>query len=391
MIRIRHPQGTASFPVNENTTLSSLQSFIAEQCSIPAWDQEVKIGYPPKGLHLSSLDPDTLLSADTIGIKKGEQVIVALKAGSSRIGAAAQSSSALPTQASSIPSYGTKSISSFGTMQSSKTNVSTATGPRVAEFSGLGARTLNDGLTPRNPTRSSPSPISSANSEVTDGSVTVPLPSRQGKLTLKVVPDDNSCLFNSIGYLFQKRLGSDICSGLRQIVASAIRSNPEEYPDIVLGQSRDSYISKILSPQTWGGAIELSILSKHFGVELVSIDVASGTTHRFGEDVGYENRGLLVYSGIHYDALTLLPGAEEARGDGETTIFPNLTAMGLGEDEDVVLSAAKELCAELKRKKYYTDTANFALKCKNCGKGLKGEKEAVEHAKSTGHGDFGEV
>ncbi len=53
--------------------------------------------------------------------------------------------------------------------------------------------------------------------------------------------------------------------------------------------------------------------------------------------------------------------------------------------------AAKSLCEELKRRKYYTDTANFSLKCKQCGKGLKGEKEAVGHAKLTGHGDFGEV
>lgn len=102
--------------------------------------------------------------------------------------------------------------------------------------------------------------------------------------------------------------------------------------------------------------------------------------------MGYENRGIVIYSGIHYDALQL----NEASGEG-TTIFPNLKAIGISEQEDEILQAAKELVKELKRRRYYTDTANFSLKCKTCGKGLTGEKEAVEHAKSTGHGDFGEV
>ena len=94
-----------------------------------------------------------------------------------------------------------------------------------------------------------------------------------------------------------------------------------------------------------------------------------GTVHRFGEDRAYENRAIVVYSGIHYDAITLKEGSEE------TTVFPNLTALGIPEAEDEVLSAAKELCRELKRRRYYTDTASFSLKCKQCGKGLTGEKE----------------
>lgn len=35
-------------------------------------------------------------------------------------------------------------------------------------------------------------------------------------LTLKIVPDDNSCLFNATGFAFQQRLGSDICMKLRR-------------------------------------------------------------------------------------------------------------------------------------------------------------------------------
>lgn len=38
----------------------------------------------------------------------------------------------------------------------------------------------------------------------------------------------------------------------------------------------------------------------------------------------------------------------------------------------------------------YTDMANFTLRCKDCHMGVKGEKEAVAHAKATGHANFGE-
>ncbi|TKY87541.1 hypothetical protein EX895_003555 [Sporisorium graminicola] len=382
MIRIRHPQGTASFKVDESTTtLGQLQSYIAEQSGIAASDQELKIGYPPKSIDLASVGDATLLSSELVGIKRGEQVIVARKAGS---GGRSVSTSTTPSATSSSHAATT----SFGAMGGPKPNVSTATGPSGSY--GLGARTLQDGLTARTPsttTTTSAAPASaSSGANVTDGSVSAALTSAPTSLlTLKVVPDDNSCLFNAVGYLFSQRLGSDICQNLRQTVASTIRSDPDSYPDIVLGQPRDAYVSKILSPTTWGGAIELSILSHHFGVEIDSIDVATGTVHRFGEDMAYENRAIVVYSGIHYDALTLKDGG------AETTVFPNLTAIGVEEAEDEVLGAAKEVCRELKRRRYYTDTASFSLKCKTCGTKLTGEKEAVQHAKQTGHGDFGEV
>jgi ubiquitin thioesterase OTU1 len=38
----------------------------------------------------------------------------------------------------------------------------------------------------------------------------------------------------------------------------------------------------------------------------------------------------------------------------------------------------------------FTDTANFTLRCGVCQLPVKGEKEAVEHAKATGHQRFGE-
>lgn len=398
MIRIRHPQGTATFKLDEqHSTLGSLQSFIAEQSGIAPGDQVLKIGYPPQSVSLGSAHAETLLGAEGIGIKKGEQVIVARRAGSTDFGSAASLASGYQPPTSS------HSTSSFSPLNAPKPVVSTATGPRAAS---LGAPTLSDGLTARtpptapesSPASSAPRPSSNTTSisssskatEIEDGAVSVTVAGEQGHLTLKVVPDDNSCLFNSIGFLFEQRLGADVCQGLRSTVAEAIRADPDRYPDVVLGQPREAYIRKILTPQTWGGGIELSILSAHFGVEIDSIDVATGTIHRFGEDVGYPNRGIVIYSGIHYDAVALLPTPSSPIENG-TTLFPSPSAFGIPIDEDPILHAAKQLCKQLKEKRYYTDTATFALKCRSCGSKLTGEKEAIEHAKSTGHGDFGEV
>ncbi|KAN0064877.1 ubiquitin-specific protease otu1 [Thecaphora frezii] len=398
MIRIRHPEGTATFPLAADSSLASLQNFIQEQSGIAPSEQElltrsvshlcpyfpspfpipsglsdglrpVKTGYPPKTLSLQGQSGDLLVSSPPLNLKRGEQIVVARRSGSasnpaSRNSDAASASGSAPVQSSAGPSAASAPRAA----------------PAVASLLSLASA-------------AAPSAPPKGVDSVRDGQVSVRVAGGDGHLTLKVVPDDNSCLFNSVGFLFEQRLGSDVCRNLRKVVADAIRSNPEEYPDVVLGQPRESYISKILSPHTWGGAIELSILSNHFSVEIASIDVASGVVHKFGEDKGFENRGFVVYSGIHYDVLVLLPTPNSPAEFG-TTLFPSMSALGsaaLDEESDPIHQAAKQLCDELKKRRYYTDTATFTLKCKVCGQGVQGEKEAVQHAKQTGHGDFGEV
>lgn len=44
---------------------------------------------------------------------------------------------------------------------------------------------------------------------------------------------------------------------------------------------RDKYITTILKSSTWGGAIELGILAKHFNTEIASIDVETGRIDQF--------------------------------------------------------------------------------------------------------------
>jgi hypothetical protein len=49
---------------------------------------------------------------------------------------------------------------------------------------------------------------------------------------------------------------------------------------------RDKYITTILKPSTWGGAIELGIFSKHFNTEIASVDVETGRIDQFSPSAG---------------------------------------------------------------------------------------------------------
>ncbi|KAI9074841.1 hypothetical protein K1719_043191 [Acacia pycnantha] len=62
---------------------------------------------------------------------------------------------------------------------------------------------------------------------------------REGIIVRRVIPSDNSCLFNAIGYVMDHD----------KTKASELR------------QPNADYCAWILDPEKWGGAIELSILA----------------------------------------------------------------------------------------------------------------------------------
>ncbi|KAF8917399.1 OTU-domain-containing protein [Mucidula mucida] len=223
--------------------------------------------------------------------------------------------------------------------------------------------------------RSTAAPTTSAAPEhvPTDGSF----------LVHRVVPDDNACLFSSVALIFEQDISK--AAKMRQIVADGIRKDPETYNEAILGRPVEDYISTILKPSTWGGAIELGILAAYYSTEIASIDVETGRIDHFAPGAADSGmRCLVVYSGIHYDAATLAPMAD-APDEWHQTVFPKSRG-----DDDSVLIAAKQLADKLRAKRAYTNTSTFTLKCEQCGKGLTGEKEATQHAKETGHTNFGE-
>ncbi|CAK4250819.1 unnamed protein product [Aphanomyces euteiches] len=199
------------------------------------------------------------------------------------------------------------------------------------------------------------------------------------KFVRKVIAADNSCLFNAIGYCLGK---GDKSNGptLRNIVKDTILSTPSVYNETFLGRSVDEYCAWILNDRSWGGEIELSILSAHFKVEMLVFDVVSMTRLCYGEDQGFTQRLFLLYDGIHYDAIA------ETGHPGPT---PDKTLFAINDFAKV--ENASVLAVEAHQNHQYTDLGGFSIQCMQCRKAFTGQSQAQAHANETGHYEFGEV
>ena len=201
------------------------------------------------------------------------------------------------------------------------------------------------------------------------------------RITRRVVPADNSCLFAAVAHAMHGNAGRrERADGLRQVVAGAVRADPIQFSEAMLGQDPDAYCAWITRHDTWGGHIELAILSKHFGVEIAAFDIQTTRVDLYGQGEEYPTRILLLYDGVLYDLLvkTLFDGAPE---ELDVSVFDAHTV-------DVAMVEAHSLVAEQHGLRKFTDTSKFTLRCLVCQKGLVGEAGALEHAKSTGHANF---
>lgn len=377
-IRLREPAGQTTLTLADEATVEELQSQIREKTAIPAFD--VKYGYPPKPLILEGYEKAAKLSE--IGVKlDGEQLIV------SRSHAIPSESAQLPDNSASPPNSPTtngpssnktstyKSISQSTASSFSFADVGTAPPTPPVPASTIG--TSSQGIARK------PLSLARRPSAMDQDTPEFPLPTHGSTVVLRIMPDDNSCLFRAFNTAFFGAM--DNMTELRSIIAQNIQANPETYSAVVLEQAPDDYCRWIQSENAWGGAIELDILSKHFDIEICSIDVQALRTDRYNE--GRPQRCILVYSGVHYDTIALSPSdpphtEADAPPEFDTKIFDAL--------DNGVLESAVELCRVLQRRHYYTDTTGFSVRCHECGQLLKGERGAIKHAEETGHIDFGE-
>ncbi|KAJ6497042.1 hypothetical protein C8R47DRAFT_1175820 [Mycena vitilis] len=343
-VRLRHPKGVSTIQVafdKDDFTVQDLQQEIYAVTEIPPSRQNLKSGYPPRTL---TIVPELPLSS--LGLSAGEQIIVSDNG----------SGDANQPHPPSSPFLNPSSTSSSRTSHA----VSTAPSLRASPAS-----------PPSRPTPAAvrpPASTSGPDAVETDGSF----------LVHRVVPDDNACLFSSVALIFEQDIQK--AQKMREIVADGLRKDPETYNEAILGMPPAQYIAKILTPSTWGGAIELGILASHYQTEIASVDVETGRIDQFSPsgNEAPENRCLVIYSGIHYDAATLAP-MSDAPSDWHQTVFPTRSAD--------ILDAAKRLADVLRAKRAYTNTATFDVKCET----LKGEKGVQAHAAETGHIHFGEA
>ncbi|XP_050219997.1 OVARIAN TUMOR DOMAIN-containing deubiquitinating enzyme 2 [Mercurialis annua] len=205
----------------------------------------------------------------------------------------------------------------------------------------------------------------------------------EGIIFRRVIPSDNSCLFNAVGYVMDNNKNK--APELRQVIAATVASDPVKYNEAFLGKPNAEYCAWILDSEKWGGAIELSILADHYGREIAAYDIQTTRCDLYGQNRRFSERVMLIYDGLHYDALAMSP-AEEAPEEFDQTIFAVRNDRTIGPAEGLALNLVKEQ----QRKRSYTDIANFTLRCGVCQIGVVGEKGAAEHAQATGHINFQE-
>jgi len=314
-LRFRHPDGTATLP---NADPNDSLAALKEQIGQLINLPSGKVVKLSGGYPPKPYNDDAAILSD-LGFKDGDALIVTI---------------------SSAPTYDTNSLAQ----------------PTAAAKTTMGQQNVS-----RN--------VSGSNS---DDAVEVD----GGYLVVREMKDDNSCLFRSIGYVLNRDI--ERTRELREVVAASIQSDPINYSDAILGRPVDQYVEWILKPNSWGGAIELAIFSKYFEIEIDSFDVANGRTDKFGEGQ-YDERVLVMYTGIHYDALALAP-IQSASVEFDQTRFSS--------HNDKLLQAGVQLANKLKQQRKYTDTSNFTLKCNDCNQGLIGERDATTHASKTGHTHF---
>ncbi|SMY29064.1 unnamed protein product [Zymoseptoria tritici ST99CH_1A5] len=348
-LRVRGPQGVATVTINNDASWSDLIHEISEKSGVADFD--LKYGYPPQPLNTESISPDMKLS-DFPRKLNGEQLIVMPRAIQAKLSSPLAGTTKAQENVKALP----------------KANSSSVPAHKSGDFPDQ----------PLNLTRKK------QNLDSDPPEVQVPL--LDGVMVLRVMPDDNSCMFRALSSAV---LGSalDGMTELRSVVAQMIQSQPELYTEGMLEKKPTDYCQWIQREDSWGGGIELSILSQHFDIEICSINVQDCRVDKFNE--GKATRCLLVYSGIHYDVCAVAPysGADP---EFDRKVFEVVRVDGEEEMDGGALAGALELCRGLQKRHYFTDTHGFKLKCNQCGQGGNGQQWAVQHAKSTGHGDFGE-
>jgi ubiquitin thioesterase OTU1 len=323
-IRLRAPNGQHTLALDDNAAVSDLLSSISNATELPLFD--LKWNFPPQPLDPALYGLSTLLK-DTDLKLNGAQIIV------------------------------------------------------IAIATGDPSETKREEEAEQSSSQSAPLSLKRKQASALKDTPEVPVADRGGTIVLRVMPDDNSCMFRALGSAVLTDT-LDSMTELRSLVAQAIQRDPETYNEGVLQRSPDEYCKWISYSDSWGGGIELSILSQEFDIEIASINVQDLRVDRFNE--GKSRRCILVYSGIHYDTIAFVP-------NGSPTYDPANDVKLFDVNDEVMLEAARQLCGELKKKHYFTDTQKFDIQCNTCGWKGAGERGAVQHANETGHTDFGEA
>jgi ubiquitin thioesterase OTU1 len=171
----------------------------------------------------------------------------------------------------------------------------------------------------------------------------VPPASERAHFTRRRCPADNSCLFHACAYVLHDKSRTD-GPLIRQECVQAIREHPEMFNINTLGMDPVEYTAWISQRDTWGGAIELEVLSYLYRTEIFALDLQSATVQKFGTGMGYTVRVFLVYTGNHYDCIAMNPTYNSSSERDDQTLFNS-------RDDNVLQRATRFVAEEGKKMK----------------------------------------
>lgn len=381
--------------------MADFLSLVAEKTGVPVDSLEILAGFPPKPLDLQNTSATTV---GALGIQAGDSLTVRQLAGAtvpSTAGPAGTTSAAAAVAGSTFfdnsqevtspggAGGGAFSVAGLSEDEQLARAIAASLGEDIGPIPTTSAAAKPAAAPPPTQSRplasafaaAGPATLSSLAATPKGQPVFEPLPDGTA-VARRIVADDNSCLFSAVGYVAKG--GRSAASSLRIIVANAVLADPFEYNEAVLGKDPSEYAAWITDSRRWGGAIELSILSKYLKKEIAAFDIQTERVDIYGQGEGYSERVMLVYDGLHYDALAVAAGVGTA--ESRDVVSMPVTSSKI----EAVMAGAARLVAKAHKQRQFTDTANFTLRCGVCKIGLKGEKEAVMHAQSTGHQNFTE-
>jgi len=182
-IKIRAPNGSHVLTLSPETTISSFLSEVRSKTSLSG-DIEIKYGYPPKSLQLSGYPLSTLLK-DFPTKLEGEQLIISEGGGGGGGGGGVIRGTGPITNTSTANRSDPPSVAVY-----SEKGKSVANSNAPFSFSGGTQGPASQPDAPLTLNRSLKSKINK------DDPPDVPLKSGRGTMVLRVMEDDNSCLFS---------------------------------------------------------------------------------------------------------------------------------------------------------------------------------------------------
>ncbi|GAY59360.1 hypothetical protein CUMW_193940 [Citrus unshiu] len=139
------------------------------------------------------------------------------------------------------------------------------------------------------------------------------------------------------------------------VIAATVRSDTVKHSEAFMESQIKSIV---LGFRTHRSAIELSILADCYGREIAAYDIQTTRCDLYGQEKKYSERVMLIYDELHYDALAISP-FEGAPVEFDQILVPVRKDRIIGLAEELVLKLVKEQ----QRKRRYSDTANFTLRC----------------------------